>query len=151
MAIHISPTYYIRSYEGQDEWVNKKWLAHMNLGNDVYMSFFGSTKKEAEDRARAWYETETARYNRIDKSQVVTAPVDETNKEWSNSWNDKIVDADEKHLKEIKIINNKGHHFAGKVWMVKILADGTKDKKRIDPSEQSSYEANGYVRGGPRS
>lgn len=40
------------------------------------------------------------------------------------------------------------HHFSGKVWVVNRI---THDLKRIEQHELTSYEANGYVRGGPRS
>lgn len=137
--------YVIRSYEGNDEWVSKKWLAHMNLGSDIYMSFFGATKEEAESRARAWYEKEKSRWERIEvlDSKPTPKPVDDG---W-NSWNN----PDQGWDKEIALKpSGKGHHFAGKVWMVK--RDGAeKHKVRIDPSQVAAYEAQGYVRGGPRS
>jgi len=150
-------SYAIRSYEGQDEWVSKKWLAHMNLGNDVYMSFFGATQKEAEEKARAWYEKEQAHFRKIyvpdgpvkvktndddenislNDSLVYPERVDDSKyTSWGSSWS---KPADGRSL------------LAGKIWMVKIAADGSKDKKRVDPSEQSKYEADGYFRGGPRS
>jgi len=40
------------------------------------------------------------------------------------------------------------HHFAGKVWMINRT---THDLKRVGQGEVAGYEANGYVRGGPRS
>lgn len=138
MALSIPTSFAIRTYEGKDEWGSKKYLAHMNLGNDLYMSFFGATAKEAEERARNWYATETAKYKRIDKSEP-EAKFEASNDGWGNSdgWS--------------KPADGRGQHFAGKIWMVKHMADGTKDKKRVDPSEQAVYESNGYVRGGPRS
>ena len=42
----------------------------------------------------------------------------------------------------------RGHHFAGKVW---VINRETHDLRRIALSELASYEAQGYVRGGPRS
>jgi hypothetical protein len=149
-------SYYIRSYEGQDEWVSKKWLAHMNLGNDIYMSFFGATKKEAEEKARHWYEKEQTYFKRIYKPDVPpVAPIKVMNDDgWGNgavAWG--AVDAS-----EVKPVDNswgepttgRGHHFAGKVWMVG-MKDGVKHKTRVDQSEVAAYEANGYKKGGPRS
>ena len=140
MALSIPTSFAIRTYEGKDEWGSKKYLAHMNLGNDLYMSFFGATAKEAEERARNWYATETAKYKRIDKSEP-EAKADEKfmeGSQWGNSdWS--------------KPADGRGQHFAGKIWMVKHMADGTKDKKRVDPSELSKYIELGYIKGGPRS
>ncbi len=138
MAISIPTSFAIRTYEGKDEWGSKKYLAHMNLGNDLYMSFFGATAKEAEERARNWYAVEAAKYKRIDTSEP-EAKFEASNDGWGNSdgWS--------------KPTDGRGQHFAGKIWMVKYMSDGTKDKKRVDPSEQTVYESNGYVRGGPRS
>lgn len=138
MAIQIPTSFAIRTYEGKDEWGSKKYLAHMNLGNDLYMTFFGASVKDAEARARNWYEEETKRWKRIDKSQpeVTGDEPAEASNDWG-SWS--------------KPVDGRGQHFAGKIWMIKVMADGTKDKKRVDPSEQSKYEADGYFRGGPRS
>ena len=105
----------------------------MNLGDNIYMSFFGATKKEAEERARTWYEKELKYQKKIDTS-VKEVLKDSTPDGWGSFKSD-----------------TRGSHLAGKIWMVKIAADGTKDKKRVDPSEQSVYEANGYKKGGPRS
>lgn len=149
-------SYYIRCYEGQDEWGAKKWLAHMNLGNDIYMSFFGHTKKEAEDKGHAWYAKESARFKHMDSSQMDSKPkaapvvVMNNNDGWgSEGWGGTAqVVAEHNGWPNEQTATGRGHHFAGKVWMVNKT---TGDKKRIDPSEQSTYEANGYVRGGPRS
>lgn len=156
--------YYIRSYEGQDEWVSKKWLAHMNLGNDIYMSFFGATKAEAEEKARAWYEKEKKHYEKIyvsdKKPETVKVmglnattgqPINPDN--WDSDWGNNsgwgepsgaVVD----NGRFIPANESRGHHFAGKIWMVN---KSTNHKTRIDQSQLSEYEANGYVRGGPRS
>jgi hypothetical protein len=126
-------SYVIRCYEGQDEWGSNRWLAHINLGSDIYMSFFGPTKEAAEKRARNWYENERKRAERIDPSIKSNDPV--SNDGWGDSdgWSKP---------------DTRGMHFAGKVWMVN---KSTGEKKRIDPSEQSLYEGRGFVRGGPRS
>lgn len=136
MALSIPTSFAIRTYEGKDEWGSKKYLAHMNLGNDIYMSFFGGTAKEAEDRARNWYATETAKYKRIDNSEPEEKP-EASNDGWGNAdgWT--------------KPVDGRGKHFIGKVWMVKHGPE--KHKVRIDQSQVSEYEAQGYVRGGPRS
>jgi hypothetical protein len=49
---------------------------------------------------------------------------------------------------EIAADSSKSHHFSGKVW---VINRQTHDLRRIEPNELAQYEANGYVRGGPRS
>jgi hypothetical protein len=145
--------YVIRCYEGQDEWGAKKWLAHLNLGNDIYMSFLRGSKKDAEDAAREWYEHESKRFKHQDSSQMDDKPapvkvmndggwadVGDSNSGWPSSnstdgWND---------------VQTKEHHFAGKVWMVK--GEGwEKQKKRVNKSEVENYLKDGWIKGGPRS
>lgn len=122
----------IRTYVGQDEWGNKKCLAHMNFGNDTYMSFFGVTEEEAKTKALSWYEAERVRWGKIG-----LAP----------------ENVDEKHLSPIVDPwaalkpEGRGHHFVGKVWML----NKNNHKVRVDAAEQSGYEAKGYKLGGPRS
>lgn len=128
----------IRSYEGNDEWVSKKWLAHMNLGNDVYMSFFGATKVEAEDKARLWYEREKSRIERqyVPDGQVKVAVKSDWNAGWGNALN------------AGNDWGNTEHKMAGKVWM---LNRSTGDRARIEQNEVAKYEQNGYIKAGPRS
>lgn len=143
--------YVIRCYEGQDEWGAKKWLAHLNLGNDVYMSFLRGSKKEAEDAARNWYESESKRFKHLDSSNMddKPAPVKVLN---DSGWGEVV------NTKSDNFWGNdpngsrpeKEHHFAGKVWMVK--GEGwEKQKKRVDKSEVENYLKDGWVKGGPRS
>lgn len=143
--------YVIRCYEGQDEWGAKKWLAHLNLGNDVYMSFLRGSKKEAEDAARNWYEAESKRFKHLDSLNMddKPAPVKVLNDggwgEVVNTKSDNFWGNDPNGSRP-----EKEHHFAGKVWMVK--GEGwEKQKKRVDKSEVENYLKDGWVRGGPRS
>ena len=143
--------YVIRCYEGQDEWGAKKWLAHLNLGNDVYMSFLRGSKKEADDAARNWYESESKRFKHLDSSNMddKPAPVKVLNDggwgEVVNTKSDNFWGNDPNGSRP-----EKEHHFAGKVWMVK--GEGwEKQKKRVDKSEVENYLKDGWVKGGPRS
>ena len=43
---------------------------------------------------------------------------------------------------------DRSHHFAGKVWMIHSF---TRAKQRVNPDEVAKYEAEGWVKGGPRS
>lgn len=163
--------YVIRCYEGQDEWGAKKWLAHLNLGNDVYMSFLRGSKKEAEDAAREWYEHESKRFKHQDSSQMddKPAPVKVMNDGGWNNWDNSQEFKD--NIDNVSWDNvlgawpnpnsvgvndgqvtatSRGHHFAGKVWMVK--GEGwDKQKKRVDKSEVENYLKDGWIKGGPRS
>lgn len=158
--------YIIRCYEGQDEWVSKKWLAHLNLGNDIYISFFGATKAEAEAKGHAWYEKEKKYSEKIDTSrkEPKVKVIDEWRSVPVDVWNTliddnkSIVDAMGAWPNPVAIgvndgqvtASGRGHHFAGKVWMIK--EDGWEKKKiRVDKSEVEKYEAEGWKRGGPRS
>lgn len=105
----------------------KRWLAHMNLGGDIYMSFFGTSEQAAINRANAWYEAEKTRQARLGGYEAPEIK------------GTTLVE---------KPTGGRGHHFSGKVW---VINRSTHDLKRIEPSELQSYEANGYVRGGPRS
>jgi len=111
----------------------KKFLAHMDLGNQIYMSFFGATRAAAMQRANDFYNRERARRLRLDASarEVATTPQKLT----SNS--------------PIKPQGPSGKDggFAGMVWVINHV---TRHKLRVLPDQVAKYEANGFVRGGPR-
>lgn len=46
------------------------------------------------------------------------------------------------------VTSGRGAHFVGKVWMIHSF---TRNKIRVDASEVEKYEAEGYIKGGPRS
>lgn len=117
----------ITMYQSTDCPIAKIWLAHMDFGNDTYMSFFGPTAEAAEKRANDWYDKERARQLRI----VGSSEQEEIAKPKNNGSGD-----------------GRGQHFLGKVWMINRT---TGHKARVEPSEVSGFEASGYVRGGPRS
>jgi hypothetical protein len=127
-------SYVIRTYEGQDEWGSKKFLAHMNLGNDIYMSFFGSSASEAEGKARSWYDRERARWGKLDTSEEPAKPAASG---WGKGagWNSPGP------------IDKRGAGFAGKVWMF----NRENHRVRVTASEQALWEVKGYRKGGPRS
>lgn len=121
--------YVIRTYVGSDEWGNKKYLAHMNLGNDCYMSFFGENSEVAETKAINWYDEQRTRYKTID----TTITDDEPKTNFSSSW------SNPKPASE--------HGRIGKIWMI-----NHKEKKRarVNANEVGSYKALGYEQGGPK-
>ena len=140
-------SYVIRCYEGQDEWGSKKWLAHLNLGNDIFMSFLRGSKADAEAAARDWYERESKRFKHQDSCDMdgevkvvnsaggwnATAP---TGENWgSNSgWGTPV--------------DGRVAAFAGKVWM---LNRTTGERARIEVGLVAEYEGKGFIKAGPRS
>lgn len=134
--------YVVRCYEGKDEWGGKKWLAHLNLGNDLFMSFFGATKKEAEDKAHAWYAKEKARFEKqyvpegFKNGDIVTVEGEKGTRVINDGWGSAPAS------------NGWGQANVGKAWM---LNRATGHRARIDASEVAKYEADGYVKAGPRS
>lgn len=99
------------------------WIAYIVLPNGEYwgVRFEGSTKRIATTKALRLWESERAKYAKLDSSP------NESVKPMQSS---------------------RGHHFAGKVW---VINRATHDLKRVGQDELAAYEANGYVCGGPRS
>lgn len=127
-------SYVIRCYEGEDQWGSKKWLAHLNLGNDLFMSFLRGTKKEAEDAARDWYERESKRFKHQDSCNMDGEGKKEDgcgDVPASNGWG-----------------SSGDHKMIGKVWM---LNRTTGERTRIDGGLVAEYEGKGFVKAGPRS
>lgn len=157
--------YVLRSYEGQDEWTSYKWLAHMDLGHNCFISFFGNTKEEAERKAREWYAAEEAKQKRIDKSENLAVGqrkiVEDSG--WSkrkvtNRWGLPMPAGEDgsngwpvaKAATDAWLSGTPAepeHGMTGKVWML----NSANHRVRINASEQADYEAKGYIRGGPRS
>lgn len=75
----------------------KTWLAHMDLGSSLFMSFFGATEEAALERANVWYEGERKKYDRkegngpIVGAETIADDIDSTASQWSSSW-DTIAD-----------------------------------------------------------
>jgi len=138
-------SYVIRCYEGQDEWGSKKWLAHLNLGNDIFMSFLRGSKVDAETAARDWYERESKRFKHKDSCdidgevKVVEAKKDEawaTGQQWGSGdgWGTPV--------------DGRAAAFTGKVWM---LNRTTGERARIEAGLVAEYEGKGFIKAGPRS
>ncbi len=114
----------------------KKFLAHVNLGNDIYMSFFGAYQVQAVERAEAWYARERAH------QLVLEAGVDRAS---ANLEKRTGINPSGSGLNPG---GGRGAHFIGKVWMIHQV---TRAKVRVPAGEVAGMEATGYVRGGPRS
>lgn len=98
------------------------WISYIVLPNGEYwgVRFEGSTEGIAKDKAIRLWESERAKYAKLDSSPEIAKPLQ----------------------------LGRGHHFAGKVW---VINRATHDLKRVGVDELANYEAAGYVRGGPRS
>lgn len=115
---------------------HQAWIAYVVLpldGNQLLVRSEGHTEDEAKQRAIAWYEKEKARQERLYRAELEeNKPVDDDG--WTSNPGG--------------VGSGKGQVFVGKLWM---LNRTTGQRARIEPSELQSYEAQGYVRGGPRS
>lgn len=137
----------IVTYHSTNAKPHEAWLAYVVLpsGEQWLVRFHGATEQQAIDAAKARWESEQRRYG-YDKDGLPLrpgqsyAPV--------KKYNELATVDDQSALTK----QGRGSHaaalFAGKVWVINRT---THDLKRIDPSELANYEANGYVRGGPRS
>lgn len=116
----------IVTYHSTNAKPNEAWLAYVVLpsGEQWLVRFAASTEAAAAEAAKARWESEQKRY----------APVSAV--------------YDDSFAKDAAIINGRGAHFAGKLW---VIHQTTRELKRIDPSELDSHLGAGYVRGGPRS
>lgn len=108
-----------------------RYLAQLELGNDLRMSFFGATEAEAKSRAEAWYAAEKKRQERL----------------WPEKAREVALTAEERTSNNLQA-SNYGHGLRGMVWM---FNRATGDRKRVQPSEVAGLEWAGYQRGGPRS
>ena len=118
----------IITYHSSNAKPHEAWLAYVELANGEQwlVRCVGYSELEARTKAQVLWDREQAKY------AAHNSKVD------CQGEQPKKIDGRGAHL----------HHFAGKVWMINRV---THDLKRIDPNELTVYEANGYVRGGPRS
>jgi hypothetical protein len=140
--------YIIRSYEGQDDWGNRKWLAHLDMGDGDFVGFFGSTKAEAENEARAWYEQFT---NAKPKANEALKNLINSTAEagWGSVGWGKPSESEWGKNSNIEWRNPEAteHGMTGKVWMI----NKDNHRVRIAADQVDEYTAKGYVQGGPRS
>src|SRR4051812_47213713 len=105
----------LTTYQSTKAWPEKRWLVHMELGKDIYMSFFGKSEEEALAKANSFWQRETERQKVLIAEALKPQPVSDD---------------------EIKP-TGKGAHFIGKVWMIH---SQSRQKIRIDQGEVSLYE-----------
>lgn len=129
----------IRTYvfDGQSDEakVGNKHLAQLDLGSNLFMSFFGATRIEAIERAENWYTRERARQFKLEAG-VDRASHDSENRASINPSVSGLINS------------GKGSHLRGIAWMVHEV---TREKIRVPVAEVEAYVAKGYFKGGARS
>lgn len=106
------------TYHSQNAAPHEAWIAYAVLPNGQRWNVMVTASTESEA---------------VDK---ITSLYDAEINKWKNTG------------EGAKISVNRGHHFAGKVWMIHSF---TKAKQRVNPDEVAKYEAEGWIKGGPRS
>lgn len=121
----------VATYHSTNAKPDELWLGYCILpsGQQLLVRFSGATEESVIAKARAFYEKEKARQDRLYGSTAAAAD------------NDAISDDDD-------VPSGRGVQFVGKVWM---LNRETGERARVIPAEVADYAAKGYVRGGPRS
>jgi hypothetical protein len=114
----------IITYHSSNAKPHEAWLAYVELANGEQwlVRCTGHTELEAKTKCQVLWDREQKKYALSNAAKDVAVP-----------------DIKRGDLRE---------KFAGKVW---VINRSTHHLCRIDPSELVSYEAKGYVRGGPRS
>lgn len=115
------------TYHSTNAKPNEQWAAFLvsSSGDQLPMKFTGKDEQTVKTRAVEWFKAEKVRQTALLGEAV-----------------------NEAHDEDIKSTGGRGHHFAGKIWVINRQTD---DKRRIEPNELAGFEAQGYVRGGPRS
>jgi hypothetical protein len=105
---------------------NQAWIAYALLpdGNIWQVRCEGASEQEASQKAINLYEAEKGKWARLEPY--------------------KHEDSDEAEYKP----SGRGVGLAGKIW---VFNRATGQRARIDAAEMASYEAKGYIKGGPRS
>lgn len=111
------------TYQSANAKPDERWIGYVVLpnGQNWQVRFSGSDEQSVIANAKTVYVAERAKQTKLRGSL-------------DSETNDKPA--------------LSGHHFSGKVWVINKTIH---DLKRIEPHELAGYEANGYVRGGPRS
>lgn len=117
-------------YSGNTPNPNEAWSAYVILptGKRWGVVAFGATEDEATFKIANLYEAEAAKFDRAPWSKAAQPLVNAIPQSYDN--------------------RGRGHHFAGKVWMIHSF---TRAKQRVNPDEVAKYEAEGWIKGGPRS
>lgn len=58
----------ITTYQSIKAWPEKRWLASLDIGNNLLMSFFAKTEQEAIDAANRWWELRMQREAELNAS-----------------------------------------------------------------------------------
>jgi len=118
------------TYHSNNAAPHEAWSAYVVLptGKRWGVVAFGETEQQAVDKIVSLYQDEAAKFDRAPWSKTAQPLINTTPQSYDN--------------------RGRGHHFAGKVWMIHSF---TRAKQRVNPDEVAKYEAEGWVKGGPRS
>jgi len=118
------------TYHSTNAPTGQEWMAYAVLPNGQRWNVYSmaSTEVEAIDKIVSLYEAEAAKF--VNKAIAMAAQP--------------LIDA----IPQSYDNRGRGHHFAGKVWMIHSF---TRAKQRVNPDEVAKYEAEGWIKGGPRS
>ena len=132
MAMTETVTYFSQNHINP----NEAWSAYVILptGKRWGVVAFGETEQQAVDKIVSLYEAEKLKAT----SNYQKAATD------FNNTKENLTTAKAFPIERL----SRGHHFAGKVWMIHSF---TKAKQRVNPDEVAKYEAEGWIKGGPRS
>jgi|ERR1035438_5272030 hypothetical protein len=120
-------------------------LAYKTPSNTYY--FVGKDEAEANHELNKWMKWSV---NRSGELEINRTPLKANgfSKDHFHTVNPVILHSGYEGLdKKLQELNGKGHSLIGKVWMI-----NHKDhlRARVNPSEVSAYEAEGFERGGPK-
>lgn len=116
------------------------YLAQLDLGRNVFMSFFGETKVEAREKAQTWYDNEVARQRRLEAGCHSNTAIAANVAKIANNVAKAIVAAIPSE--------GRGSHFGGSAWII----NKANERRRVPETEAATLLASGqWQRGGPRS
>lgn len=124
-------------------------LAQLDLGRNVFMSFFGDTKVTAHDRAQAWYDAEVERQRKLEAGCVGNNVIAANVAKIANNVAKAIVASTTFTASTVPPLDVKrGKHFGGSTWIV----NKANVRRRVPEDDAAKMLASGqWQRGGPRS
>lgn len=120
-------------------------IAQLDLGRNIFMTFFGTSQEEAFGRADDWFKAETIRQRKLEGKLTDNVAAIANNVAKAIVGATVEAEADEGTVGSTT--GTRGLHFAGKVWMF----NSANNRVRVAASEVDGYLAQGYIKGGPRS
>lgn len=140
----------IRTYTldaGSEAANNQPHLAQLDLGRNVFMSFFGTSPTEATEKAQAWYDHEVARQRKLEAGCVNNQTIAANAAKIANNVAKAIVSSTT-FASQLPSDAKRGSHFGGSAWVI----NKANVRRRVPEDDAASMIASGqWQRGGPRS